>query len=811
MTSSIHQQSFIKMEATPTIKDLSASNKPQSPNFQYNTGRTFSNGPSFNNNDIQSIVANNESQYGSPQNISNVVNHSNNLLVNPNTNKISRPNVANFLAQPKMTSDQPLPVLSLPQPYRLPIQQPEETSNISNYYHYSVSPTSTTHSVTTNDSTMYPMSGSTMSPYHNSNGMIQDRQYSNTFIPQQGAVPQEGKIAFVTPYGASQSYIPSRNAYPPLWMRAQGEPVTTHTYNNFRKGDLSDRNTKPKAHSVASPPTYNSNGSPLHMQYRNDHNNGMLIRRNTQEQIAKAIAEKNAHVPIDEYAENVRKAELAVLEMNDDTHSKSAIQRAEQNREREKHVYALLWLMKNCKAETNSYVPRSRIFSQYASSCAKSTLKPLSQATLGKLIRTIFPDITTRRLGMRGQSKYHYCNLALLPESDTSSRSSSNSHNSLSDNVAADSHDTSCTSSLNVNSINGTDSNSDLSGSNTVAALFTEIFKCNELPFDNSLQLPSIPLDEISSKIDSDIASSLESLYHVYCLSIFENIFFMKFEELPNCLNLSSNGSLSPQMFNLLISSELYDWVYECDLKTHAVIIQEIAKKLINEETITDTTLQSLEKFINSYKDVVAKASLDLPIPMVENKVLVANRFCMVLKELVKLLSYSKAFLTDFPECKTGMVNDWKTLVNHDNFYDLPTSISKIGSESNTNNLKSQENENENENENVNDDGTDSSNDDNSKLKVRICDDISTFLQTSDSKMLQLNYLIEQFCKFITYRGNSTAQNIITYYLRFFGGLVGELSLKSSENLRCWLYFNNIISQLLSYSDNFRNLIEMVK
>ena len=804
MISSIHQHNFIKMESTPTIKDLGASIKPQSPSFQYNSGRIFSNGPSFNNNnDIHSIVSNNESQYSSPQNVSNVVNTSNNLLVNPNTNKISRPNVANFLAQPRINSDQSLPVLSLPQPYRLPIQQPEENSNMSNYYHYSVSPPSTTHSITTNDSTMYPMNGSTISPYHNSNGMIQDRKYSNDFIQQQGPVPQEGKPAFVTPYGASQPYIPTRNAYPPLWMRTQGEPVTTYTYNNFRKGDLSDRNIKPKSNYVASPSTYNANGSPLHMQYKNDHNNGILIRRNTQEQIAKAIAEKNSHVPIDEYAENVRKAELAVLEMNDDTHSKSAIQRAEQNREREKHVYALLWLMKNCKAETNSYVPRSRIFSQYASSCAKSTLKPLSQATLGKLIRTIFPDITTRRLGMRGQSKYHYCNLALLPESDTSSRSSSNSHNSFNENAAVDSNDTSSTSSLNANGINGTDSNDDFSGTNSVAALFTEIFKCNELPSDNSLQLPAIPLNEISSKIDSDIASSLESLYHVYCLSIFENIFFMKFEELPNCLNLSSNGSLSPQMFNLLISSELYEWVYECDLKTHAVIIQEIAKKLINEETISDSTLQSLEKFINSYKNIVAKASLDLPIPMVENKVLVANKFCTVLKELVKLLSYSKAFLTDFPECKTGMANDWQTLVNHGNLYDLPTSISKIGTDGSSDGMKSEENDNGN--------GTDSSNDDSPSLKVRICDDISAFLQTSNSKMLQLNYLIEQFCKFITYKGNSTAQHIITDYLRFFGDVVGELSLKSSKNLRCWLYFNNIISQLLSYSDNFRNLIEMVK
>jgi regulatory factor X len=48
-------------------------------------------------------------------------------------------------------------------------------------------------------------------------------------------------------------------------------------------------------------------------------------------------------------------------------------------------------------------------------------VQPLNPASFGKLVRVIFPGITTRRLGVRGESKYHYVDLALKddPEEET--------------------------------------------------------------------------------------------------------------------------------------------------------------------------------------------------------------------------------------------------------------------------------------------------------------------------------------------------------------------------------------------------------
>jgi regulatory factor X, other len=40
----------------------------------------------------------------------------------------------------------------------------------------------------------------------------------------------------------------------------------------------------------------------------------------------------------------------------------------------------------------------------------------LNPASFGKLVRVLFPGLKTRRLGVRGESKYHYVNFALMEE-----------------------------------------------------------------------------------------------------------------------------------------------------------------------------------------------------------------------------------------------------------------------------------------------------------------------------------------------------------------------------------------------------------
>ena len=59
-------------------------------------------------------------------------------------------------------------------------------------------------------------------------------------------------------------------------------------------------------------------------------------------------------------------------------------------------------------------VPRNRVFGNYALTCGTERVPTLNPASFGKLVRIIFPGLKTRRLGVRGESKYHYVELSLV-------------------------------------------------------------------------------------------------------------------------------------------------------------------------------------------------------------------------------------------------------------------------------------------------------------------------------------------------------------------------------------------------------------
>nr|XP_037270902.1 DNA-binding protein RFX6-like [Rhipicephalus microplus] len=62
-------------------------------------------------------------------------------------------------------------------------------------------------------------------------------------------------------------------------------------------------------------------------------------------------------------------------------------------------------------------LPRCTLYQHYLDRCRRNSKPPMGAAAFGKLIRQKFPAVTTRRLGTRGQSRYHYYGIGLKPTS----------------------------------------------------------------------------------------------------------------------------------------------------------------------------------------------------------------------------------------------------------------------------------------------------------------------------------------------------------------------------------------------------------
>ncbi|XP_028412989.1 transcription factor RFX3-like isoform X3 [Dendronephthya gigantea] len=75
------------------------------------------------------------------------------------------------------------------------------------------------------------------------------------------------------------------------------------------------------------------------------------------------------------------------------------------------------WLLENYETSEGVSLPRSTLYNHYLQHCQANKLDAVNAASFGKLIRSVFVGLKTRRLGTRGNSKYHYYGIRIQPNS----------------------------------------------------------------------------------------------------------------------------------------------------------------------------------------------------------------------------------------------------------------------------------------------------------------------------------------------------------------------------------------------------------
>ncbi|XP_078353446.1 DNA-binding protein RFX2-like isoform X2 [Oculina patagonica] len=75
------------------------------------------------------------------------------------------------------------------------------------------------------------------------------------------------------------------------------------------------------------------------------------------------------------------------------------------------------WLVDNYETAEGVSLPRSTLYNHYLQHCQGNKLDAVNAASFGKLIRSVFMGLRTRRLGTRGNSKYHYYGIRIKPSS----------------------------------------------------------------------------------------------------------------------------------------------------------------------------------------------------------------------------------------------------------------------------------------------------------------------------------------------------------------------------------------------------------
>lgn len=284
--------------------------------------------------------------------------------------------------------------------------------------------------------------------------------------------------------------------------------------------------------------------------------------------------------------------------------------------EKYKQIFAMTWLKKNCELSPDAAVPRNRIYARYVELCAEYSLKPLNPASFGKLVRVAYPGIKTRRLGVRGQSKYHYCGFRLIgeqnnPTGNTPTGTPGRFGNSP-DSVGMKNHFENGQLVFPAQSPHSTPSQVRFRSTSTPVSEFdsklsregldeftqvgsTDMGQVSDLRFHNSfsdfadISLSStaheaftIPRLEkfLTSEIDPDFTTTLYSLYLAHCRGLVEALRFMHIKKFLNSMG-SFVGVLTAPIQKLLANEEVAVWIAHADWAMYKVRILAVSRYML--------------------------------------------------------------------------------------------------------------------------------------------------------------------------------------------------------------------------------------
>ncbi|KAI5461104.1 putative cephalosporin C regulator 1 [Mariannaea sp. PMI_226] len=363
------------------------------------------------------------------------------------------------------------------------------------------------------------------------------------------------------------------------------------------------------------------------------------------------------------------------------------------NSERTRQVFAMLWINSVCSKGKGS-VPRGRVYANYASRCATERITVLNPASFGKLVRVLFPGLKTRRLGVRGESKYHYVNFTLvddqpdireppsqpvrpLPEATSFSQSFNTAPAQSSGNPTRDSLPSPNTGTVTRPSTSGQSGNrshsrynlADLASidhvhsTSTKTVLELAFISESDDAFEASQTVALPPIESyLPQGTDPDAAKSLSALYRSHCTSLVECIRYCR-EKTFFHLYTSFQGTLTMPVQKLFGNPALAPWIEQCDFLLYQRMMAIVAGLTLQvlPKTVMDTLRNISERLVPHIRD----SFQGQPQHVTRAKEAPATLFASLLDRAlrVNITAHAAANMLSNPANRDQMYVDWITML----------------------------------------------------------------------------------------------------------------------------------------------------
>ncbi|XP_035508912.1 DNA-binding protein RFX2 [Morone saxatilis] len=314
----------------------------------------------------------------------------------------------------------------------------------------------------------------------------------------------------------------------------------------------------------------------------------------------------------------------------------------------------LQWLLDNYETAEGVSLPRCSLYNHYLRHCQEQKLDPVNAASFGKLIRSVFMGLRTRRLGTRGNSKYHYYGIRVKPDSPLNRLQEDTQYMAMRQQPVHQKQRSALSTGCHFYP----------SPSFSVVFMSVHLFL---LYADTSHTLPPFPTPDLGTqplpeRINMNDIKKLQTLYRDHCeatLDVVMNLQFHYIEKLWQTFWYStppsSDGSTTipnsdDDMEGVIPREKLvalckYEpirlWMRSCDHILYQALVEILIPDVLR--PVPSTLTQAIRNFAKSLEGWLTNAMTNFPQEIIRTKVAVVSAFAQTLRRYTSLNHLAQA------------------------------------------------------------------------------------------------------------------------------------------------------------------------
>ncbi|CAK9826745.1 Transcription factor RFX3 [Anthophora retusa] len=345
------------------------------------------------------------------------------------------------------------------------------------------------------------------------------------------------------------------------------------------------------------------------------------------------------------------------------------------------------WLLENYETADGVSLPRSTLYNHYLRHCSDNKLDPVNAASFGKLIRSVFLGLRTRRLGTRGNSKYHYYGIRVKPSSplvllneDGTPRQQQNANsqakrfkfvNQKQENTYE----------------NNTHSNTNITSNNSPPQYHQYLGEASgaipEFPEIIVGHGSSLPEDCTLEDIDT-----FRSIYREHCEAFLDAVLNFEFATVESLWREfwrsqdNNNGDeceeekylSKTKLYQMCKCSEVQDFIRKVDYTFYQNLVEVLMPNVLR--PIPSSLTQSIRNFAKGLESWLTSAMADCPEEMTQIKLTAVSAFAQTLRRYTSLNHLAQAARAVLQN--SGQINQMLADLNRVDFHNVQEQASWV-------------------------------------------------------------------------------------------------------------------------------------